>query len=180
MGEDSEPDDLHLRVSLGDVTVEVEGPVDVAETWFESLREDYLGGIDSEFVEAAANGGTTPGNGSSSTQFDTDHTPGTSSAKSRSLTEFYRTVDTPTKQDSALIVGWYLEYHQEQDNFTKSEIEEKAKDAKISLGANLSRDISNQVEDGHIERVSERDGQGAFHLTLSGEDYVTDELLNSA
>lgn len=165
-------------MSIGDVTVEVEGPVDEAETWFESLREDYLDDIDREAVEAAANGSGSTTENPDAPQTDAPDAGPTTSGKSRSLTEFYRSTDNPTKRDAALIVGWYLEYHEEQTDFTKPEIEEKAKDSKIGLGANVSRDLSKQVEEGHLEKVDERDGQDAYHLTLTGEEYVQEELID--
>lgn len=102
------------------------------------------------------------------------------SGKSRSLTEFYKQVDNPTKRDTALIVGWYLEYQEEQSDFTKPEIEARAQDAKISLGANVSRDLSKQVEESHLAKVDERDGQDAYHLTLTGEEYIKNEVLSQA
>lgn len=179
MTDETEGEELHLRVSVGDITVEAAGPVDEAESWFEALREDYLSEVDTETLEAAANGSgeavTSPEGGSESVT----NAASSSSGKSRSLTEYYRTTDDPTKRDSALIVGWYLEYHEDQSDFTKPEVEEQATDAKIGLGANVSRDLSHQVKDGHLEKVDERDGQDAYHLTLTGEAYVEEELLGN-
>jgi len=177
MAEESENETLHLRVTVGDITVEAEGPIDDAETWFESLREDYLGDVDDETLEAVANGSGETAGDSPTAQNPDPSTASSGAGKSRSLTEYYKQADGPTKQDSALIVGWYLEYHEDQSDFTRPEIEERAQDAKISLGANVSRDLSNQVGNSHLEKVDERDGQDAYHLTLTGEDYVEGELL---
>lgn len=175
---ESDTEELHLRVSVGDITVEVEGPMDDAETWFESLREDYLSEVDVETLEAAADGSRSiASNPTSDTANPASSANSASSGKSRSLPEFYKTADDPTKRDSALIVGWYLEYHEDQDDFTKPEVEDRAQDAKISLGANVSRDLSDQVKDSNLEKVDERDGQDAYHLTLTGEEYVEGELL---
>lgn len=179
MVEEPEDGNLHLRVSIGDITIEAAGPVDEAESWFEALREDYLSEVDAETLEAALDGSDA---GTSTPETDSETTTSsasTSSGKSRSLTEYYKTADDPTKRDSALIVGWYLEYHENQDDFTRPEVEERAKDAKIGLGANVSRDLSNQVKDGHLEKVDERDGQDAYHLTLTGEEYVQGDLLEN-
>jgi len=177
MPEDSESEMLHLRVTVGNITVEAEGPRDDAETWFESLREDYLGDVDDETLEAVANGSGETVNDSPTAQNSESDITSTSTRKSRSLTEYYKQANNPTKRDAALIVGWYLEYHEEQSNFTKPEIEERAQDAKIGLGANVSRDLSEQVGNSHLEKVDERDGQDAYHLTLTGEEYVEKELL---
>jgi hypothetical protein len=179
MAEDTDEERLRLQVSVGEITVEVDGPIDEAETWFEGLREDYLSDIDTETLNAAANGSSTVSRNPEGTQETDANTSSLSSGKSRSLSEYYKNVDNPTKRDSALIVGWYLEYHEGQDDFTRQEVEERAQDAKISLGANVSRDLSNQVQDGHLEKVNERDGKDAYHLTLTGEEYVEGELLGS-
>ena len=177
MPENSDTETLHLRVTVGDVTVEVEGPMDDAETWFESLREDYLGDVDDETLEAAANGSSEIANDAPTGQNSESNATGSRIGKSRSLTEYYKQANNPTKRDAALIVGWYLEYHEEQSDFTKPEVEERAQDAKISLGANVSRDLSEQVSNSHLEKVDERDGQDAYHLTLTGEEYIEGELL---
>lgn len=175
MADDPDSESLRLHVSIGDVTIDVEGPVDEAETWFEGLREDYLGDVDAETIQAV-----TDGAGSVSElppKSGQQNSTTTTSGKSRSLTEFYKGADDPTKKDAALIVGWYLEYHEDKPDFTSSEIKETAQDAKISLGANVSRDLSKQVESSHIEKVDEREGKDAYHLTITGEEYVQDDLL---
>ncbi|UIP00405.1 hypothetical protein Hbl1158_03305 [Halobaculum sp. CBA1158] len=177
MADDSDSESLRLHVSIGDVTVDVEGPVDEAETWFEGLREDYLSDVDTEAVQAAADGA---GSVSQDTGGKSKNETGGSTAsrtKTRSLTEFYKESDNPTKQERALIVGWYLEYHEDLDDFTSTEVEERAQDAKIGLGANVSRDLSNQAGNGRLEKVDEREGKDAYHLTLTGEEYVQEELL---
>ena len=177
---EEDDDNLHLRVSIGDITIEAAGPVDEAESWFEALREDYLSNVDSETIEKAVDGSGSIATNPESDSASPDNSADTmSSRKSRSLVEFYKTAENPTKRDSALIVGWYLEYHEDQDDFIKPEVEERAQDAKISLGANVSRDLSNQVNNGHLEKVDERDGQDAYHLTLTGEGYVEENLLET-
>jgi len=178
MVENSENKDLHLRVSVGEITIEVDGPVDEAETWFESLRKDYLSDIDAAALEAASKNNTkAPPENPNSSQNPTSDSTQTMAGKSRTLTEYYREADNPTKRDTALIVGWYLECKEGQDDFTKPEVEQRATDAKITLGANVSRDLSKQVKDGYLAKVDERGGKDAYHLTLSGEDYIEDELL---
>lgn len=179
MVEDAEADSLHLRVTIGDLTVEVEGPVDDAETWFEALREDYLSEIDTEDLKTAASAN---GPISSNPKPESDTSEGStssnsSSGKSRSLTEYYKQLDNPTKKDSAFFVGWYLEYQEDEPNFTRPEVEDRAQDAKISLGANVGRDLSSHVREGRLEKVDERDGNDAYHLTVTGEKYLNNELL---
>lgn len=177
MADNPGSESLRLHVSIGGVMIDVEGPVDEAETWFEGLREDYLSDVDTETIQAAADGAGSVLESSPNQSGKEQGSTTTTSGKSRSLTEFYRGADNPTKKDAALIVGWYLEYHEDKPNFTSSEIKETAQDAKISLGANVSRDLSTQVESSHIEKVDEREGKDAYHLTVTGEEYVQDDLL---
>lgn len=167
----SEGDDLKLHVSIGEVAIEVEGPVDEAETWFEALREDYLADVDGATVAEAATASSTTDK--SPTSQDTNNPQG----KTRTLAEFYQTTDGLSKKDTALLTGWYLEKHENQDDFTRPEIEEMAQSAKLTLGKNVGRDIGYQVEDGYLAEVDERDGDTAYYVTLTGEEYVENELL---
>lgn len=101
----------------------------------------------------------------------------TGGGKSLTLPEYYKTATNPSKRDTILIIGSYLEEDGYQKEFTKAEIEQRAKGAKISLGANVSRDIREQIKDSHMAKVGERDGKDTYHLTISGEEYVEEELL---
>lgn len=110
-------------------------------------------------------------------ELESDSEESSETKKSRSLQEYFVQASDATKRDAALIVGWYLEYQEDQSNFIKSEVENQARDAKVSLGANVSRDLSKQINEGHLMKVDKRDGQDAYHLTLTGEEYVERELL---
>lgn len=98
--------------------------------------------------------------------------------KDQSLPEYYRMADSPTKSDSALIVGWYMEQEEGVRGFTSSEISDRAQEARIQLGANVSRDLSKQIQLANLMKVSESGGRAVYSLTRTGEEYVEDELLN--
>lgn len=171
-----EIDSLHLHVSIGNVTIEVDGPVDDAETWFEALREDYLSDVDEETIQEQT---TARNPDTSSTEAAGSAGTADTRNKSKSLTEFYRMSEGLSKKDTAFLTGWYLEYHEGQDDFTRPEIEETAQSAKLQLGKNVGRDLRRQVKDGHLEEVGEREGHAAYHVTLTGEEFVDDELFSS-
>lgn len=173
MAEETEGDNLHLRVSVGDITIEAAGPIDEAESWFEALREDYLSDVDPETIEGQINGVSD----SNSSNPSTEPQDTSDSKKSRTLPEYYQMTNGITKKDTALLTGWFIETKNGEDDFTKGEIEEEAQSAKLNLGKNVSRDLSYKVEDGHLAEVGERNGNPSFHVTITGEEYVENELL---
>lgn len=174
--EDESPESLRLHVSIGNATVEVEGPAAEAETWFEALREDFLPDVDTTTVETTASQPASNSDGAN----DTTNSNGgnSSSGESRSLPEYYKMAGDLIKRDRALLVGWYLEYHENEDDFTSKEVESRAQNAKIGLGQNVSRDLSKQVQEGRLDVVDQRDGSDAYHLTRSGEEYIDNDLLS--
>lgn len=168
---------LRLHVSIGNATVEVEGPAAEAETWFEALREDFLPEVDNTTVETTAR---QPSNNPDEASESGNSSENGSSRKSRSLPEYYKKAGDIIKRDRALLVGWYLEYHEDEDDFTSKEVESRAQDAKIGLGKNVSRDLSKQVKEGRLDVVDQRKGSDAYHLTRSGEEYVQEDLLSGS
>lgn len=160
---DTEPP-LRLRVSVGETTVEVEGPTSVTREQFSALREEFLisGG---ETVEVEQD-----------FQAESTSTP---SQKQRSLGELYQRMDDPTKQDTTLLTGWYWEQHENPSDFTQAELENTATGSKLKLGANVPRDVRNLVKKGYMAENDTRDSETTYIVTIDGEEYVENELLNS-
>lgn len=148
-----------IRVERGELAVEVAGTRDFVEDQFDELSETYLNG------EGQTESNNPPSSSTTST-----------SNKQASLGELYSDADIQYKRDAALLVGWYLEYIEDQADFIKSEIEERALKAKVELGANLSRDLSTLIEKGYLQEVGSRDGEKSYYLTRSGESYLTNEF----
>lgn len=148
-----------IRVSRGETTVEVTGSQEFVEEQFDELSDTYLVETDS-FDDSEKNPSTNR----------------SKRAKQTSLSELYTNADISYKRDAALLVGWFLEMVEGQDDFVKSEIKERAVQAKIELGANLPRDISTLIEKGYLQKVSSRDGEKAYYLTRTGESHVEDEF----
>lgn len=161
---DTEPP-LRLCVSVGETTVEVEGPVDTAREQFSALREEFL-------VETSRSTKTNQNTQAESASSETRQ-------KQRSLGEFYQRVDNPTKQDTTLLTSWYSEQHDGLSDFTRTEIESTATDSKLTLGENVPRDIRNLVKKGYMAENDTRDGETTYIVTIDGEEYVEDELLNT-
>jgi len=161
-----EHDHHRIRVTAGKVTVEVEGTEEFVEEQFAELEEKYL---DEPALVETTSGGSESG---SSGGF----TPGGSDGKPLTLSEIGREINLPYKRDAALLVGWYIEHVEGMDEFTRSDIQEKAKESKVELGANVPRDISTLVERGLLVQVGERESSKTYYTTRTGEEYVLEEL----
>ncbi len=146
-----------IRVSQGGTTVKVTGDQEFVEERFEKLREEYL-------VNQTES--VTP-----SVESPTD-----SQQKQVALGELYAATDLSYKRDAALLVGWFLESVEGHEDFTKSEIEDRARKAKVELGQNLPRDLSTLVEKGYLQEVGRRKGEKAYYLTRTGESRIHDEF----
>lgn len=156
---DEDPDSaevpFHIRISQGDTTVEVSGSREFVDERFDELQQIYL---KNDYGEERS-------------QHETN-----TQKKPVALGELYTTAEISYKRDAALLVGWYLESLEGQEDFTKSEIQDRALKAKIELGKNLSRDLSALVENGLLREVGRRDGEKTYYLTRNGEGYVSEEL----
>lgn len=145
-----------ISVTRGDVTVKVSGEKSFVTEQFADLSETYLND----------DGGTTAESNS-----DIENTE-----KRISLGELYTTADISYKRDAALLVGWYLESIEDKSDFTKSEIKDRALQAKVELGKNLSRDLSMLIEQGKLQEVASRGGETTYYLTRTGEEYVESDF----
>ena len=146
-----------IQVSQGGTTVKVAGDKEFVEEQFEDLREEYFANQTESVPPSAEN-------------------PTDSRQKQVALGELYATSDLSYKRDAALLVGWFLESVEGQDDFTKSEIEDRARKAKVEIGKNLSRDLSTLVEKGYLQEVGRRMGEKAYYLTRTGESRIRDEF----
>jgi len=150
-----------VRLRVGDQELEVEGDDTFVEEQFRDLAAEYLD--------------ESPSNRTDSDEEQTQ-LPATTDTKHPSLAEIYQEASIKYKRHAALLVGWYIELVEGKENFTRSEIQDAAIDAKIELGKNLSRDINRLVEDGLLFKLDERNNETAYYVTRTGESYVTDEF----
>lgn len=160
-------EDLKLHVSVGDVTVEVEGSGEEVETWFEALRNDYLP-PNSEMPSQSPTAGV-----------ENDAASKQNLTEGKTLANFYNEADDPNKSETALLVGWYLAHENGESNFTAAEVQEAANTYQLSIGKNIPRDLKGHVSDGFLDPNAERNGNQAYKLTESGNEYVQNEILAS-
>lgn len=151
-----------IRLRVADQELEVEGDDTFVKEQFDDLASEYIDVSTAKVSTTGKEPTTLPAT------VDQEKPP--------TLPEIYQEANIQYKRDAALLVGWYLEMTQGQEDFTKSEIEDAAIDAKIELGKNLSRDIGHLVENGLLLEVDQRDKETAYYLTRSGEEYVIEEF----
>lgn len=164
---DGDTEALKLHVSVGDVTVEVEGTGEEVETWFEALRNDYLPPNSELPSKTSAQGGE---NETGSKQNVTE---------GKTLANFYNDAADPNKSETALLIGWYLAHENDESNFTPAEVQDAADTYQLSVGKNIPRDLKGHVSDGLLDPNAERNGNQAYKLTESGDEYVQNEILAS-
>ena len=150
--------DHTIHVSRGEVTVEVSGSKEFVEETFDEFESTYL---------------DTP------TELNTpavDTNQQRNPSKGLTLSEVYTNASISYKRDAALLVGYFLEQFEGQDDFTKSELEERAVQAKIELGKNLSRDLRKLINKGYLSEIGERNSEATYYLTRTGENYVEEDF----
>lgn len=147
-----------LHVSVGEVSIEVSGSKEFVDNKFDELEATYLEDTTDPDAYTA----------------DTSQRSGAS--KGLTLSEVYTAASISYKREAALFVGYFLEQFEGQDDFTKSEIEERAVQAKVELGKNLSRDLSKLINQGYLSEVGERNGESTYYLTRTGENHVEEDF----
>jgi hypothetical protein len=196
-GDDSE---LSISVSVGDVSVEVSGRADKVEVWYDVVKNDVLEPLDEETIRAAAeltsptaathyvgSGATgenemqTDGSTADSNDETTSDNETSKNIPERTLPEYYNMAGGSdlTKKDRALVVGWFLTQYEDMDNFSSNDVEQKANEAQIGLGSNVSRDLGRHVGDGHMVETNKSESPSTYQPTITGREYVQEELLQA-
>ncbi len=149
-------ENVTLKVSIGSFSVEVTGPAEFAEKKLEELISRYLTGARS-----------LPSAGESPKPIPFLDTRG----KKLSPAEFLRRVAHGNQRDLALALAYYLEKFEGVPSFTTTELGELGRRTKYPFG-NVSDVVSKLVSRGLMMSAGEKEGQRAYALTASGEEYV--------
>ena len=146
--------DVTIKLSIGSFAVEVSGPAEYAEKKLEELVGRYFGAGKTATAE---------------------HAPAMSlleqEGKKLSAAEFLRKVGHKNQTDRGLVLGYYLERMSSKPSFTTSELGELGIQTKQPF-TNISDIVSRLVSRGLMMSSGEKDGQRAYALTASGEEYV--------
>jgi hypothetical protein len=146
--------EVTIKLITPNFSVEVTGEAEYAEKKAEELAEKYL-----------AYGRKAPN----------EQTPATGAEDRRgkkiSAAEFLRNTGHKNQTDRGLVLGFYLERMSNQQNFTTSEVGELGIQTKQPF-TNISDTVSRLVSRGLMMSSGEKDGQRAYALTATGEEYV--------
>lgn len=159
-----------IELSFGDISLGVSGPQEFVETQFNELYETH--GFDTINVSRPDTSVSKVGSGID----EAESKPIKEPQIDESLNELLRDSEIKTGKDRALVVGWYLIACRGQDDITWSEVEEEASRSQVDLGENLTRDIRSNVKKGYLGPTGqERDGEDAYKVTKSGEEYLQEK-----
>ncbi len=154
--------DITIKLTIGAFSVEVSGPQEYAEKKLQELVAQYL----SSTRASAAEPRTAP----------ISLEPG---GKKLAPSEFLRKVSPKNQPDRALVLAYYLEKVDGQSSFTTGELADKAREAKSPFG-NVSDVVGKLAARGLMMSAGEKEGQRAYALTASGEEYVESMVEPSA
>jgi len=143
-----------LKLTLGGFAVEVTGPQNYAEKKLEELANRYLPSARSLAPEGRSTA-----------------LPLEKGGKKLAPGEFVKRAAHKNQNDLALALGYYLEKVNEQTSFTIGELKALGRATKYAF-TNISDTVSRLVSQGLMMSSGDKEGQRAYALTASGEEYV--------
>ena len=146
--------DVTLKLTLGNFSVEVTGPAEYAEKKLEELIGRYLSSAKPLPVDSRP------------TAIDLEK-----EGKKLAANEFLRKVGHKNQPDRAMALAYYMEKVEKQQSFTTTGLGELGTSTKYPFG-NISDVVSKLVSRGLMMSAGDKEGQRAYALTASGEEYV--------
>jgi hypothetical protein len=145
--------DVTLKLSIGNLSIEVSGPQEYADKKLEELVGRYLSSSVKPQLEQSSRAlETAPG-------------------KKMSPAEFVKKAGHSNQTDRAMLLGYYMEKMDSQSNFTTGDIAALGKTTKYPF-TNVSDSVARLVARGLMMSAGDKDGARAYALTASGEEYV--------
>jgi len=155
-------ENVTLKLTIGPFSAEVSGPPEYAEKKLEELVGRYL----SNSIKAP---GIESGSAPSSVLQVSE------GKKKRSPSEVAKRAGNQT--DRALLLGYYMEKVSGQPSFTTNDIRTLGSEAKYSF-TNISDSVAGLVRRGLMMSAGDKDGNRAYTLTATGEEYA-ESLLST-
>jgi hypothetical protein len=145
-----------LRLTVGTFSVEVVGPPKYAEAKLEELVGRYLSSAKPAVAESR------PSSTISALE---------KSGKPLAPAEFLRKLPHKNQSDRAMALAYYREKVQAESNFTTGELGQMGKETKYPF-TNVSDTVAKLASRGLMMSAGDKEGQRAFALTASGEEYI--------
>lgn len=146
--------DVTIKLTVGAFSAEVTGPAEWAENKMDDLVAKHFGSARSSTGEAR------------STQILQE-----SVGKQLSPGEFVKKSTARTQNDQALLLGYYLEKVRGIASFTSGDLATIGKEIKRPFG-NPSDVVAKLTSRGLVMSAGDKDGDRAYALTASGEEFV--------
>ena len=146
--------DVTVKVTLGNFSVEVTGSSNYADKKLEELLGRYLGSAKPASGGAHQVPSTLSGRGD----------------KKLTVAEFVKKVSPKKHTDLAMLLGYYVEKFESQTSFTTTELGKMSRDVKRPFG-NISDTVAKLASGGLIMSAEDKEGQRAYALTASGEEF---------
>jgi predicted transcriptional regulator len=148
-------ENVTIRLTIGNFSVEITGPPEYAEKKLEELVGRYL----------------TTAKPAPISEVRQSSALVAASGKQMAPGEFLKKVPTTSQPDRAAALAYFLENARSMKSFTTTELNEIAREAKTPFG-NVSDVVYRLVSRGLMMSAGDKEGQRAYALTASGEEYV--------
>ncbi len=152
------PHSITMRARQGDTELEITGPADYVEARI------------SRFLES------NPVSKTKAKQASQERAIAPSSAtaigKKISLSQFLRSLSMKTAVDKVLAAGYYLEKHEDRQNYTAADIRQALREGKSQPPANINDAINKNIRKGLMMTAGDKEGNICFVLTSDGEDAI--------
>ena len=153
--------DVTLKLTLGSFAVEVSGPQEYADAKFEELVARYTSG-------KGASGSESRPQSQASSSMEVQ-------GKKLSASELIKKSNARNQSDIAVVLGYFMEKNSGIASFTSTELGNLAKETKRPF-ANSSDLVAKLTARGLMMSAGEKEGQRAYAITASGEEYVESML----
>jgi hypothetical protein len=151
--------DVTIKLTIGNFSVEVSGPQEYANEKFNELVGQYLSGPKTPASDARP--ASMPPTASVIV-----------SGKKESPAEFLKKTSVRNQFDQAMLLGYFLERIEGFSSFTSTELGAAAKEARRPF-ANPSDIVAKLTARGLMMSSGDKEGQRAYAVTATGEEYVT-------
>lgn len=147
--------DVTVKLTLGSFSVEVSGPAEYVDKKIEDLTARFLGSGRSGVSELrSAAPAISEGGG-----------------KKISAGEFVKSANPRNLSDQAMVLGYFLEKMDSMTGFTSTDLGNLGREIKRPFG-NPSDVVAKLTARGLMMSAGDKEGQRAYALTASGEEYV--------